>query len=460
MKGVDYITPEVQEMRDRAAICGTVYGGTLAMREAGTTYLPRWPQESVSEWESRRACSVLYPALKKTIGVMIGKPLGSPIGVGDDVPKGIEAALEDVDLQGRDLDSFARDVASYALRDGITWVLVDYPMVPVGGTLADEQRLGARPYLIHIPLRNVLGWQRDSSGRLTQFRYAETIQEADGPWATQAVTQIRVWSPGSIQVHRMTEHGVYVLIDETPVTMQEIPVVAVYGERTGNWAAVPPLEDLAWLNVQHWQSSSDQRNILHKTRVPFMAADEDLRTDPNAGVTITAAGILVGFQNLRYIEHSGAAITAGRQDLLDLEDQMRRAAGELLSRSTLKTATEAGLEASEGESWLRSWARNFEDALEACLGFMAKWIGEPTGGTLSLDFDWNDTTLQADMITALTNARTSGNLSLESYLTALHDGGVLPPGRTVEEEMDALAMEGPSFSSFSQPEPKQSHEPS
>ena len=28
--------------------------------------------------------------------------------------------------------------------------------------------------------------------------------------------------------------------------------------------------DLAWLNLAHWQSASDQRHILHVARVPFL----------------------------------------------------------------------------------------------------------------------------------------------------------------------------------------------
>jgi hypothetical protein len=33
----------------------------------------------------------------------------------------------------------------------------------------------------------------------------------------------------------------------------------------------PPLLDLAYLNVKHWQSQSDQDNILHIARVPILA---------------------------------------------------------------------------------------------------------------------------------------------------------------------------------------------
>ena len=38
----------------------------------------------------------------------------------------------------------------------------------------------------------------------------------------------------------------------------------------GFMTAHPPLMDLAWLNLAHWQSASDQRHILHVARVPIL----------------------------------------------------------------------------------------------------------------------------------------------------------------------------------------------
>jgi hypothetical protein len=34
---------------------------------------------------------------------------------------------------------------------------------------------------------------------------------------------------------------------------------------------ISPLRDLAYLNVKHWQSQSDQDTILHVARVPILA---------------------------------------------------------------------------------------------------------------------------------------------------------------------------------------------
>jgi hypothetical protein len=237
----------------------------------------------------------------------------------------------------------------------------------------------------------------------------------------------------------------WVLTEDVPVSLQEIPMVPVYTGRTGFWTADPPLLDLAWKNIEHWQSSSDQRNILHVARVPFLASDNDVRDDPNAPVTLKASGIITGFENLRFVEHSGAAIGAGRTDLMDLEDQMRRLAGELLARNTGdKTATETGLEASQGAAWLKAKVRTYQDALEECLRLHGAWIKDATPSTVTINCEWDDEALQADMITALTALRTAGGMSQDSLIWNMEKGGLLPPGRNIEEEKSLIEAEGPS----------------
>lgn len=446
MTAVYEVSDEVSAMREAAAVCRAVYGGTRSMRSAGKTYLPQFPNEANKSWESRRDSTALFNAMKKAVGVMVGKPMGSPIAPGEDMPTRIEGLLDNIDNHGRDLDAFMRDVAQASLVDGITWVLADYTSTPSGLTVAGEKAVGARPYLIHIPLSNMLGWRFEGT-QLVQLRYMDTIQEPDGEWGLKTIQQVRVWSrvPGgsSFQVQVFREDEGWAGREPLPVTIGEIPCVPFYGARLAHWYAEPPLEDLAWLNIRHWQVDSEKGVSLHHACVPLKACDKDAREDPTAPLTISDTGVIVGLENLRYVEHSGASIGSARQELIDLEDKMRRTAGELLSSVVQKTATETDQESVEGESWLRAWARTFERAIESSLGCMARWLGESSGGTVSLDYEWDDATLGADMITALTNARTAKEISRESYLSKMQEGKVLPAGRTIEQEMDALEVEGP-----------------
>ena len=445
------VSTVVSNMRNRAAVCNALMSGTLGMRSHGTTYLPQEPAESNDAYGSRLAKTVLFPAYEKAVNTMMGKPFGEPIELEDDVPKAIKDCCENIDLSGRDLDTFAADVFTHTMSDGIGWIVADCPRVGEGLTLADERAIGFRPYLIHVPLANVLGWKHVvESGvhKLTQFRYLECTEIEDGKFGTKEVEQVRVLEPGEVTVYRKDERGKWQVVPEMsgPVTLQEMPVATVILARLGWMVAKPPLENMAWLNVEHWQSRSDQRNILHVARVPLLFG-KGLATDANGNIVIGANTLLRSDTpdgDLKWVELMGGSIEAGRQDLLDIEDAMRRTAGELIATEVQKTATETQREAGEGESQLVKWVKSFEDSLEEAFRLMAAWINLPSGGGISINTEWDNHELGADIWAALTNLRNTGNMSLDTMLWNIQQAGKLPPERTVEEEKALIQNEAPS----------------
>ena len=121
-----------------------------------------------------------------------------------------------------------------------------------------------------------------------------------------------------------------------------IPVAPVYLNQTGFMCGSPPLMDLADLNITHWQSSSDQRNILHVARVPILFASgvaEDIELVVGANAFMRASDPQA---RLEYVEHSGAAITSGKDDLKVLEFQMQAMGLQLLQAEPAQTAHRRG----------------------------------------------------------------------------------------------------------------------
>ena len=446
---IDDLGEEVQEMQARAAVCHAVAAGVIEMRKQAKTYLPKRPMENDKGWESRRDEAEFFPAFAHALEAYIGKPMGSPI-VFDGVPSMVEASFDNLDKCGADADTFFRAVLKAGLRDGCTYVVADYAKVPEGSTLAQERAIGARPYLIHVPLRNVIDFQtqagEDGTVAFTHFRYKECVQVPVNRWGTKEVERIRVLDPGMVEVWEkqilsVGGQPVWVLLPDLsgPVSVQDVPVACYRPKQDG-----PPLEDLAWLNVTHWQSSSYQRGILNVARVPLLAADEDMREDPDAPVLIGVKGLITGLKGLKYVEHTGAAIDAGKTDLHDLEDQMRRVAGQMLvADGAQKTAREASLESSDGSSKLRAWVNTFQDFVEECLRLMALWVRETNGGTAQLDMDWDEQEVNALVLNALSTMRDKGQISQDVLFWNLQDGGLIPPDRTLEDEKLALESEAP-----------------
>jgi len=423
-------------------------GGTRAMRAKGTKYLPQEPAEDNDAYQARLAKSTLYNTFKKAVHSMTGKPFGVPITLNEDVPPEFKPWLEDIDRQGRDLDTFARDHFRQDLVDGIGFILVDYPVVKEKMNLAQERALGLRPFWVHILGDQVYGWRAENqNGRmvLTMVRIRECVEVPDGEFGTKVVEQFRVLRPGSVEVYIQNAKKEWVIDPEQsgPTTLDFIPLVPCYTGRTGFMTATPPLEDLAWLCCDHWQSKSDQKHILHVARVPLLFGRK-LTTQAGQKVVV-GANCMVHSDNeaaeLKYVEHSGKAIEAGRQDLQDTEDQMRRSAGELLSSEVQKTATETGIETVEGESSLKAMVRTFEDALEQALKFTAAWVKMPSGGSLKINREWKEDHVDPQELNVMLQAVTQGKITVKAWVLYLVEKELLPPDTDVDQEVERIKLE-------------------
>jgi len=435
----------------------TLMGGTRAMREAGQKYLPQEPAESVEAYDIRRERSTLFNAYKQAVLDYVGKVFSKPIHPKEDVPDEIRGWLENVDLAGNDLNAFAKEVfkdASY----GVSYILVDFPRIPAGRNLEEERKAGARPYCVHVPCQNLIGWKSARIGgveTLTQVRIRETNVEDDGEWGEKTVNRVRVldlkdgvctftvWE----EQHSATEGNTWKINPDLSGAMSIgfIPIVAVYTERTGFMSGEPPLSDLADLNAQHWRSSSDQENILHVARVPILFGSgfpEDGGSQMNVGAgsfTKTPSDTA----KLQYVEHSGAAIESGRVSIQDIEDRMAKVAMDpMVRRPGTVTATETSVGTAKASCPLQAWAWGLQDSLELTLQYMGAWVGIAPDDCGGLDVNSDFGLSITDMTLAeMTQAYQAGLLSRQTIWAELQRRGRLSDDFDAEEEMDRLMTE-------------------
>ena len=425
-------------MVEESDLVHDLLGGTRAMRAAGLRWLPREPRESAEAYRLRLNRSVLFNGLGRALETLVGKPMARPVTVAGVPDRRIAACLDDVDLAGRDLSGFAADVLRAALADGVTHVLVDYPTPPAAGpSAARVVAPAARPYLVHVPAAALIGWRLapgdGGPNRLDRLRIRETVVEADGPWGERAVEQIRVLSPGRFALYRrkpgLTTGAPWVEVANGASSYPGLPLFTLYAQRTGFLTGRPALMDLAWLNLAHWQSASDQRHILHVARVPILfgrnLADqgEDAEIGPNRMVMGHGDGA-----DLKFVEHSGAAIAAGRQDLIDLEDRMAVLGLDLLSRRPAReTATARALDAERADCALAAVVRRLETVLTQCLAAMATWLDLPpaAAGRAQVHQDFALAAGTAEELDLLLQARLAGDLARADFLAELRRRGVL-----------------------------------
>ncbi|AYM76912.1 DUF4055 domain-containing protein [Janthinobacterium agaricidamnosum] len=431
---------EAAKLNEDCALIAALLGGTKTMRAAGKAYLPQWPGEDDETYKLRLAVATLFPAYARTIDVLSAKPFSKPVTLGEDVPDRIKPWLQDVDLSGRDLHSFLSEITQEAMGYGFAGILVDFPKAGNLVTKADEQAAGVRPYFVQVHVQNVLGWlpkNATSLEGLTQLRLLESVSEPNGEFDTKEIEQVRVLGRGTWQTWRQRETAgkkEWVLHEEGTTTLKRIAFVPVYGKRLGYMQATPPLLELAHSNVEHWQSKSDQQNILHVARVPILFA----KMLGEGGITVGAGSAVKSESpegDLKFVEHGGKAIEAGRLSILDLEDRMRQAGAELLViKPGNVTESQTLADNEQGACALQKIAGNVEDAGDQALQFMAQWVGEAEGGHISIFKDFGAASLAAASAELLFKGASSGLLSAESYFNELKRRGILSPDLDWESE--------------------------
>jgi hypothetical protein len=428
-------------------------GGTDAMRDAGKTYLPKFEAELKADYDARLASSWLFNALRKTVKDMTGRVFTKPVEITEGSER-LKEFAKDINMQGQDLSAFASDVFRDAFVPGISFIMVDAPRRDGETTGAQASQRGLRPYMIHLKVEDILGFKTllfNNVLSLSMLRIMEAVTEDDpkDEFTQITVDQVRVLTRKgnsvSVRIYRKNDKADWLIWEEYTSGAEEITVIPFYAQRTGFFTAEPVLEDLADVNIAHWQSQSDQRHILHFARVPILFAsgradDEPLVISATQAVTSRDADA-----KLSFVEHSGAAIGSGRTDLQDLAFYMQALGLQLLVASH-ETATGAMLDSTKETSTLSMMADNLKDALEQALEWMAFYAGD-TEQTIRVDVnkDFGIVPLTAQEVQVMQQDVSMGLLSKDAYYAERKRRGFLSPDLDTERDMDLISEEAPDL---------------
>jgi len=460
---------EYDTMSLRWHITASLRGGTPAMRAAGRVYMPQEPGESEEAYKNRLDRSVLTNMYKKTADKLVGKPLKKPVVLEEDVPPEIAVYRDNIDNQGTNLDVFSRNVLEAAIDDGVTHILVDFSDTqevpgefPDGSlTLAQEQELGVRPYARHIRAADLIGWKwemRNNQKVLTQIRILESVKVDINEFQQERRERIRVIEPGLVRVFEKVEEtdnsttnpddNRWMLIEVKATTMEVIPLVTFYTNKKGFMIGEPLFLDIAFLNVAHWQSDSDQRNILHIARVPILFAegfgdeDNDIHIEIGSNTFVKAPK----GATLKYVEHTGKGIEAGVNDLVDLEDRINMLGLEMMVKrpvQSTETATGRIMDQVEADSILGLISRELENVLEGMLDFFAKWLNMPqdSGGGVEVFKDFGIESKDFKDVEMLLKMRAAGDISRMTFFKEVKRRGLLSDDFEAQDEIDILDIE-------------------
>lgn len=462
-------TQAYDEMAVKWMLIHALNGGTQSMRDAGSMYLPQETEEGVNQYDVRLDRSFLFNAYRDAVENIVAKPFSKAVTLtgAEDLPEQLQLIEEDTDRAGTSLTQFARELLTIGINHGLAHVWVDYPVTSAADGEAprlDEQReKGIRPLLIPVSPVAVIGWRGEKieatgAHELIQARMVEFANEPDGDYGVKEVKRIRVlnregfelWvqDPKIENVYTMESEGEYVGFDG-------VPLITGYISRTGFMTAVPALEDLAWLNLAHWQSSSDQRSILRFARTGlwvFTGIDEEemkkqkVTLGPNGRFMTANADAKVSV-----VEHSGSAIGAGQADLDKTEQQMQVLGLQPFFKLTGgATATEKIIDENRSETEVQSWIRIVEKMIYNSYAMAAKWVNEKLPDSFGVNIYSNFVldTLAARDLKMLLDMRVSGNLDEQTFVEEVKRRGLFAETTTAEEVIERVSAMGPSLAAM------------
>lgn len=453
--------------RPKIGVWRDVLGGTDRMREKGEAYLPKFEMEEQDGYRKRLDQAVFYNASALTLEAFVGMVLRTDPTLASDLPDEIVADTEAVDPDGNHLSVFTRSLLHDAF-DGVAAILVDMVPAPDVVSLAEERAAGVRPYWVRIPASSILRASGATSGSrdiLSRFAFREEVTVPDSEFGEKVEARVRDYrldeagaASYRIFAKRENERGQeeWQVIDEGVMRGQdgnaltEIPVSFCYTDRVAIGAGEPPLMDLARENIDHYQQRSEHRKAWQYARIPIQVYPgmdlDDVVIAPDRGICTPTPEA-----KPYYMETSGAALAGSKDELLECERRMANLGAQMLFRPerSNETATARRIENAQGTSRLSSVARALQDCLEEAIRLHALWRGlelpERTKGRwVTVNQDFEDYELDAQMVAALDTAVGSGHLRLETFLTALRDGvkplSMLDP----EAEAELLASEMPA----------------
>lgn len=393
---VDLPSKAYEAMSRRWELPRDLVGGTLVMREANQKWLPKEPRESQQNYEARIARSVLYGAYSDTLEKIVSKPFSKPVTVKDGLPNRLESMEDNIDRNGNDLTKFSRDLFTDAVDRGLSHFLVDFPVQSTAPRLDQARKAGINPYFTHVPAESLIGWrsQKSPNGEefLTQIRIKTIKYEPKGLYGETEVEYIRVISNEGWELHRRAKDDEkFVIVKRGPNRFPggRIPLVTLYINQTGFMTARPPLENLAWLNLSHWQISSDIRNSLRWASVGMWYGTGLSEEDIERGYEIGASKFLGSTgENAKFgvIEAKGDAIGIGEKALEGLEARMEVLGLQPFMRKTgTITATGRAIDEARTQSNIHSWIRSLENKIEQGYDFSSEWVKEPISEEFSID---------------------------------------------------------------------------
>lgn len=441
--------------------------GEERIKERGTVYLPRPAGMKPTPYTNYVQRASFYAVSERTLRGLCG--LVFRVNPVIELPKTLDSLFEFATPEGFTMNQLVREAVQEVLSIGRYGVLVDMSVDPEHGNspyLAtykaediirwEEKTERARRKLVRVVVRE----EAETSGTETSRFLRELFIDEGGVYRQRVYAEVVPESTSSsLTVFGGDEASVddiiagqFQLVETLTPTkkgqpMNDIPFwfANVFDGRPR--AVKPPFLDMVNLNIAHYRNSADYEQSLFMTSQPTPYIFGIPKQDLPKGIGATTIwhsenrDVKAGF-----IEFTGPGIEALEKALRFKEDRMAAIGARIImdvERADNVTAETTRLQTRAETSVLVGGVETVKEQFANALRFAAEWAGSDSDDvTVNLNSDFIETRLAPAEITALVMAWQQSAFSRQTLHENLQRGEIIPPDRTMEDEIELQGEEG------------------
>ncbi len=412
--------------------------GERKVKERTTEYLPRLEGQKDSEYRAYLLRTKFFPGVFRTEEALLGL-LFRQDPVNRLTPR-LNEWSDNVDRRGTSLPIFQKKVAKELISIGR------------GGVLVDVMPGDDNPHLVKYQAEHIINWQTDRC-ELVRVDLKESKDQFRILTLEDGIYWHRVW--------RSEEGtGALNLVSETtPLrrggTLNFIPFFPLGWRDNDIEIDKPPLLDLTWLNLHHYQANAIYSNGSWYVGVPQPyvtgyqpPATEEGQNPPTMFVAL-GTGELPFLTDpearMRYLEHNGTGLSELRESLQDIKDEMATIGVRMLAQERLpqETATSARIHRMSEIAVLTGISRNLSEAFRRILDVVSWWVGDTPGNEVRLGTEFFPVQHSADDLLKYSQLWRQGDITDDEWHRILIESDVRSADKTVDEALaEVRAGEG------------------
>lgn len=389
--------------------------------------------------------AIYYNFVARTLVGFIGQIFSREVEM--KVPPRLDALVKDVTGDGLTLEQLAKEACAEALSVGRFGLLVDYPKsggVPFTKAQVDSGE--ARPVILPYKAESIIDWDFKKVGAKWVLCYlvlseVHEYRGTDGSFNTCNQYRVldmgpkdgpgnyrqRVWREGDVNGWVTEEESVPVANNKP---LKEIPFTFVGAINNDSKPDMPPMYDMAKINIGHYRNSADyEESVFYVGQPTFVVS----------GIT-ESWWEKVMFKVLRFGSRNGVVLnkeataqliqaepnTMAKEAMDSKKEQLASMGAEFLREtSTEKTATEAAINDSSRTSAISNVAKNVSAAFQFALEWCAIFQGVSESEVIfKLNSEFDLVRMTEAQRAQLLKEFQAKVISWTEYRSALHKAGI------------------------------------